>query len=191
MSWAQSLLLKVDAAWFVRFRQCRCKCGCGCAVAASCTWATLGAGSLSRQTATAIHERRSGLAGKAPPRLRSRLRSSATPPGRTIMPANLPSSAAHSWIDTKPVTIVGIAPQGFYGDRLASAPPDFALQQNLSAMVRNPQHPFSYGAWTGQEACPTYGGVANAVPAAATSSRIHNSSSCWIRVNSSPSSVFT
>jgi macrolide transport system ATP-binding/permease protein len=31
------------------------------------------------------------------------------------------------WINTKPVTIVGIAPKGFYGDRLSSTPPDFYL----------------------------------------------------------------
>jgi macrolide transport system ATP-binding/permease protein len=31
------------------------------------------------------------------------------------------------WVNTKPVTIVGIAPRGFYGDRLSSAPPDFYL----------------------------------------------------------------
>ena len=31
------------------------------------------------------------------------------------------------WINTKPVTIVGIAPAGFYGDRLSSSPPDFFL----------------------------------------------------------------
>ena len=31
------------------------------------------------------------------------------------------------WINTKPVTIVGIAPAGFYGDRLATTPPDFFL----------------------------------------------------------------
>jgi predicted permease len=30
-------------------------------------------------------------------------------------------------INTKPVTIVGIAPPGFYGDRLSSTPPDFYL----------------------------------------------------------------
>ena len=29
------------------------------------------------------------------------------------------------WIDTRPVTVVGIAPRGFYGDRLSTAPPDF------------------------------------------------------------------
>jgi hypothetical protein len=29
------------------------------------------------------------------------------------------------WINTRPVTIVGIAPRGFYGDRLSTAPPDF------------------------------------------------------------------
>jgi predicted permease len=31
------------------------------------------------------------------------------------------------WINTHPVTIVGIAPAGFYGDRLSSSPPDFYL----------------------------------------------------------------
>jgi macrolide transport system ATP-binding/permease protein len=31
------------------------------------------------------------------------------------------------WINTKAVTIAGIAPSGFYGDRLASTPPDFYL----------------------------------------------------------------
>ena len=31
------------------------------------------------------------------------------------------------WMNTKPVTVVGIAPQGFYGDRLTTAPPDFYL----------------------------------------------------------------
>ena len=30
-------------------------------------------------------------------------------------------------VNTKPVTVVGIAPEGFYGDRLASTPPDFYL----------------------------------------------------------------
>jgi macrolide transport system ATP-binding/permease protein len=31
------------------------------------------------------------------------------------------------WINTRAVTITGIAPKGFYGDRLSSAPPDFYL----------------------------------------------------------------
>jgi macrolide transport system ATP-binding/permease protein len=31
------------------------------------------------------------------------------------------------WVNTKPVTVVGIAPRGFYGDRLTSSPPDFYL----------------------------------------------------------------
>ena len=30
-------------------------------------------------------------------------------------------------VNTKPVTVVGIAPEGFYGDRLLSTPPDFYL----------------------------------------------------------------
>ena len=31
------------------------------------------------------------------------------------------------WVNTKAVTIVGIAPKGFFGDRLTSTPPDFYL----------------------------------------------------------------
>jgi predicted permease len=31
------------------------------------------------------------------------------------------------WVNTKPITVVGIAPQGFFGDRLTSTPPDFYL----------------------------------------------------------------
>ena len=31
------------------------------------------------------------------------------------------------WVNTKPVTVIGIAPRGFYGDRLSSTPPDFYL----------------------------------------------------------------
>ncbi|HEY7096464.1 MAG TPA: ABC transporter permease [Terriglobales bacterium] len=31
------------------------------------------------------------------------------------------------WMNTKPVTVVGIAPEGFFGDRLSSTPPDFYL----------------------------------------------------------------
>ncbi|HVN08170.1 MAG TPA: ABC transporter permease [Patescibacteria group bacterium] len=31
------------------------------------------------------------------------------------------------WVNTKPVTIVGIAPEGFYGDRMSVEPPDYYL----------------------------------------------------------------
>jgi predicted permease len=31
------------------------------------------------------------------------------------------------WVNTKPVTVVGVAPEGFYGDRLESTPPNFYL----------------------------------------------------------------
>src|SRR3954463_14888938 len=34
------------------------------------------------------------------------------------------------WVNTKPVTVVGIAPRGFYGDRLSSNPPAFYLPIN-------------------------------------------------------------
>ena len=43
------------------------------------------------------------------------------------------------WINTKPVTIAGIAPAGFYGDRLSSTPPDFYLPiQSMSALANAP-----------------------------------------------------
>lgn len=41
------------------------------------------------------------------------------------------------WINTKPVTIVGIAPKGFYGDRLAPAPPDFYLPIESMTVLSN------------------------------------------------------
>ena len=41
------------------------------------------------------------------------------------------------WMNTKPVTITGIAPQGFYGDRLTSAPPQFYLPMNAESAIRN------------------------------------------------------
>ena len=31
------------------------------------------------------------------------------------------------WMNTKAVTVVGVAPEGFYGDRMSSTPPDFYL----------------------------------------------------------------
>ncbi|QHS52027.1 ABC transporter permease [Edaphobacter sp. 12200R-103] len=31
------------------------------------------------------------------------------------------------WVNTKPVTVVGVAPKGFYGDRLLTTPPDYYL----------------------------------------------------------------
>ena len=31
------------------------------------------------------------------------------------------------WVNTKPVTVVGVAPRGFFGDRMASSPPEFYL----------------------------------------------------------------
>ncbi len=31
------------------------------------------------------------------------------------------------WVNTKPVTVVGVAPRGFYGDRMTNTPPDYYL----------------------------------------------------------------
>ena len=43
------------------------------------------------------------------------------------------------WINTKPVTIAGIAPSGFFGDRLSSTPPDFYLPiQSIAALANAP-----------------------------------------------------
>jgi macrolide transport system ATP-binding/permease protein len=41
------------------------------------------------------------------------------------------------WINTKAATIVGIAPAGFYGDRLSSSPPDFFLPIETMPMLAN------------------------------------------------------
>ncbi len=43
------------------------------------------------------------------------------------------------WINTKPVTIAGIAPAGFYGDRLSTTPPDFFLPiESMPALANVP-----------------------------------------------------
>ena len=43
------------------------------------------------------------------------------------------------WINTRPVTIVGIAPAGFYGDRLSISPPDFYLPiETMPALATAP-----------------------------------------------------
>ena len=41
------------------------------------------------------------------------------------------------WINTKAVTIVGIAPKGFYGDRLTSTPPDYYLPIETMPVLAN------------------------------------------------------
>ena len=54
------------------------------------------------------------------------------------------------WVNTKPVTIVGVAPAGFYGDRLSSTPPDYYLPiESMDALatapyVRNPNVSWLY-----------------------------------------------
>jgi macrolide transport system ATP-binding/permease protein len=41
------------------------------------------------------------------------------------------------WINTKAVTIVGIAPRGFFGDRLSSTPPDYYLPIETMPVLAN------------------------------------------------------
>ncbi len=41
------------------------------------------------------------------------------------------------WINTKPVTIVGIAPEGFYGDRMSVAPAEFYLPIESMPVLAN------------------------------------------------------
>jgi len=41
------------------------------------------------------------------------------------------------FVNTKPVTVVGIAPPGFYGDRLTTTPPDFFLPIESMPMLAN------------------------------------------------------
>jgi macrolide transport system ATP-binding/permease protein len=44
------------------------------------------------------------------------------------------------WINTKAVTITGIAPKSFYGDRLSSTPPDFYLPIESMPVLANATH---------------------------------------------------
>lgn len=44
------------------------------------------------------------------------------------------------WVNTKPVTVVGIAPEGFYGDRLSSAPPELYLPIEAMPVLANAQY---------------------------------------------------
>ena len=41
------------------------------------------------------------------------------------------------FVNTKPVTIAGIAPEGFYGDRMSSTPPDFYLPIESMPVLAN------------------------------------------------------
>lgn len=41
------------------------------------------------------------------------------------------------WVNTKAVTIVGIAPEGYYGDRISTSPPDFYLPIEEMPMLAN------------------------------------------------------
>ena len=41
------------------------------------------------------------------------------------------------WVNTKPVTVVGIAPEGYYGDRISTSPPDFYLPIEEMPMLAN------------------------------------------------------
>ena len=41
------------------------------------------------------------------------------------------------WVNTKAVTIAGIAPEGFFGDRLSSTPPDFYLPIETMPVLAN------------------------------------------------------
>jgi len=41
------------------------------------------------------------------------------------------------WVNTKPVTLVGVAPRGFYGDRMSTTPPDFYLPIESMTLLAN------------------------------------------------------
>ena len=41
------------------------------------------------------------------------------------------------WVNTKPVTVVGVAPRGFFGDRMTSSPPEFYLPLETMADLAN------------------------------------------------------
>ena len=44
---------------------------------------------------------------------------------------------ARSVVNTHPVTVVGIAPPGFYGDRMTSTPPDFYIPMAMEPVLAN------------------------------------------------------
>jgi macrolide transport system ATP-binding/permease protein len=41
------------------------------------------------------------------------------------------------WVNTKPVTVVGIAPKGFFGDRISDTPPDFYMPIQSMGVLAN------------------------------------------------------
>ena len=49
------------------------------------------------------------------------------------------------WVNTKAVTVAGIAPEGFYGDRLLSTPPEFYLPIETMATLTNAPYVHSPG----------------------------------------------
>lgn len=52
------------------------------------------------------------------------------------------------WVNTKPVTVVGVAPKGFYGDRLVSTPPDYYLPiETMEAIMGVPYVHDRYTRW--------------------------------------------
>ena len=62
------------------------------------------------------------------------------------------------WINTRAVTIAGIAPKGFYGDRLSSTPPDFYLLFNPPGFdrrnfVHEPDQRWLFTSSAAQPAC--------------------------------------
>ena len=40
------------------------------------------------------------------------------------------------WMNTKAVTMIGVAPEGFFGDRMSSTPPDFYLPIERCPMMQ-------------------------------------------------------
>lgn len=51
------------------------------------------------------------------------------------------------WVNSRPVTVVGIAPEQFYGDRLQSAPPGIYLQIESLPMLRNQNYVHDHARW--------------------------------------------
>ena len=50
----------------------------------------------------------------------------------------MPASSGSTFrVNTKPVTVVGIAPEGFYGDRLLTTPPEYYLPIETMPEIAN------------------------------------------------------
>ena len=66
---------------------------------------------------------------------RLRPRCSATRRGSRSSVATLSCSARHIYLQRKPVTVVGVAPPGFFGDRITDSPPAIWIPLAMEPLI--------------------------------------------------------